>query len=365
MMHAILKFLKPSALAAILLMLILLVQGACFTSGSMTHSFGSDKPDKTSSSYGIGSPIKVTTVNGVTSRNINWPILLINFSLSYLLAAVLASAFARGTRFRRPAMTYGAVALVMVLVGFFVSISMSRAYWGYYFSRPPVPNEVQQVKSITAVIPVTTEALDDGTRRMILQDEYSIADRLACGRKDQYYCLDERLLLAFDEMGLLPNAHTTELPLFPGLFSLVEQTGILAEPEEGYNDSDLLSGVVIDALSKSGRRLVFVGLTGRQLSNDHYPYYEMVFTGSAESSGLSYIGGQRFFFDVAGIEGAEWYLIWPFLALIGVLAGFVVVTVFMLIWRLIGRSKVAQQSPPPYSSPATGSESGERDDADC
>ena len=342
MMNAILKILKPGALAAILLLVLLLVQGACFTSGSMTYSFGSDTPDKTSSSYGIGGPIRVTTVNGATGRDINWPILLVNFALSYLLAVVLARVLARGTRFRRPAMTYGAVALAMVMVGFVASIGISRAYWGYYFARPPVPNEVQQVDSISAVIPVTTEALDDGPRRMIVQDEYSIADRLAYGGKDQYYCLDERLLLAFDEMGLLPDAHATELPPLPDLFSLVQQSGILAEPEEGYNGSDLLSGVVIDALSRSGQRLVFVGLTGRQLSNDHYPYYEMAFTGSAESSGLSYIGGQRFFYDVAGIEGAEWHLIWPFLALIGVIAAFVVVTVFMLIWRLIGRTKEAQ-----------------------
>lgn len=358
MMNAILKIPKPSALAAILLLVILLVQGACFTSGSMTYSLGSDKPDKTSSSYGIGSPIRVTTVNGATSRDVNWPVLLINLALSYLLAAVLATAVARGTRLRRPAMNYGAVALVMVMVGFVVSIGISRAYWGYYFTRPPVPKEVQQVESISAVVPVTTEALDDGRRRLIVQDEYSIADRLAYGRKDPYYCLDERLLLAFDQTGRLPDAHAKELPPLPDLLSLVEQTGILAEPEEGYNDSGMLSGVVIDALSESGRRLVFIGLTGRQLSNDHYPYYEMAFTGGAGSSGLAYIGGQRFFYDVAGIEGAEWYVIWPFLALIGVIVGFLVVTVLMLIRRLVGRTKEAQQSPPAYPAGRADAPSG-------
>jgi hypothetical protein len=128
------------------------------------------------------------------------------------------------------------------------------------------------------------------------------------------------------------------------LFPLLQQTSILAEPEEGYNDSDLLQGVVIDALSKSGQRLVFVGLNGRQLSNDHFPYYEIVFTGDTGSSALSYMRGQRFFYDVAGIEGAEWFLVWPFLALAGVVIGFVIVTVFMLIWRLIKRTRKARQT---------------------
>jgi hypothetical protein len=239
-------------------------------------------------------------------------------------------------------MAYGAAALVMVIVSFIVSVSMSRSYWGYLFARPPVLHEIQQVESISAVIPVTTETLDDGGRRLIVQDDYSIADRLMYGKNDQYYCLDERLLLAFSEMRLLPDAHTTELPSPPLMFSLVQQTGILAEPDDGYNDSDLLQGVVIDTLSRSGQRLVFVGLTGRQLSNDHYPYYEMAFIGDTGSSTLSYIRGQRFFYDVAGIEGAEWYLIWPFLAIIGVIAGFVVLTLFMLIWGLVRRAQRVQ-----------------------
>ena len=140
------------------------------------------KQNKTSASYGIGSPIRVTTVNGATSREINWPILLVNFAPSYLLAVVLARVLARGTRFRRPAMTYGAVTLVMVMVGFVVSIGISRAYWGYYFVRPPVPNEVQQVESISAVIPVTTEALDDGTRRLIDMARKTLLNSIAAYR---------------------------------------------------------------------------------------------------------------------------------------------------------------------------------------
>lgn len=342
MINAILRILKPSALAGILLLVILLVQGACFTSASMTYSTGSDKPDKTLSSYGVGTPITVTTVNGVTRCDINGPILLANLAFSYLLAAVLARAFARATRFRRPATAYAMVAVIMVMVSFLVSIGLSRSYWGYFFARPSVLPEVSNVASVSAVIPITTVADDDGTRRIVVQNNYSITDRVVYGREDTYYCLSQRLLLALDDAGLLPPAHSVELTDLPILFPLIQATGILAEHEEGYNDSDLLSGVVVDTLNPSGNRLVFIGVSGRQLSNDHYPYYEMVFTGSAGSPALSYVRGQRFFYDVAGIEGGEWYLVWPLFALVGVVIAFVAVTVVILIWRLVGRTQKAQ-----------------------
>jgi hypothetical protein len=344
MMNSILRILKPSALAGILLLVILLVQGACFTSGSMTYSMGNDKPDKTQSSYGVGAPITVTNVNGVTSCDINGPILLANLAFSYLLAAVLARAFARATRFRRPATAYAMVAIIMVLISFLVSIGFSRSYWGYFFARPSVLPEVSNVASVSAVIPITTVADDDGTRRIVVQNDYSITDRVAYGRKDQYYCLSQRVLLALDDAGLLPPTHSVELTDLPILFPLIQATGILAEHEEG------LSGVVVDTLNQSGNRLVFIGVSGRQFSNDHYPYYEMVFTGSAGSPSLSYVHGQRFFYDVAGIEGGEWYLVWPFLALVGVVIAFVAVTVAILIWRLVGRTQKAQQSAAPLPS---------------
>ncbi|MCU0708463.1 MAG: hypothetical protein MUF23_09240 [Pirellula sp.] len=58
------------AFAGILLLLILLVQGVFFSYQSMTYSIGSDKPVTTQSYYGVGTPITVTIVNGVTKRDI-------------------------------------------------------------------------------------------------------------------------------------------------------------------------------------------------------------------------------------------------------------------------------------------------------
>jgi hypothetical protein len=338
---------KPKPLLGLLFVLILLAQAFFFTSGSMTYSTGSGAPDKTQSSYGIGHPVTVTAVNGSTAYNIKWPALVGNLLSCYIFAAILSRGFTGATRFRQPAVVYGVVALGVIVAAFFAAIGISRAEWGYFFARPEVLEETDDITAVSAVIPVKTESDRKGHRRIVAQGDYSIADRLEYGKKDPYYCLAERVLLVLDERRLLPSRPSTDLAGLPALFPLVHGTGILAEPTEGYNDSDMLNGVVIDAVGKSGQRLVFLGLTGLQLSNDHYPYYELVFSGTKGSKALAYIRGQRFFFDVAGIEGAEWYLIWPFLALIGVIIGFLLVTAAMLIWREIQRIRKPQAPPAP------------------
>jgi hypothetical protein len=234
-------------------------------------------------------------------------------------------------------LAYGIVALVMLVASFCVAIGFSRVIWGYYCFRPKVPGEMRDIKTVSAVIPVKTVSEGKDHRRMVVRDDYSIADRIVDAKKDAYYCLEERLLLALEARSILPSRPSTNLSGLPELFPLVRGSGILVAPDEGYEDADMLSGIVVDATGRSGQRLVFLGLTGMQLSNDHYPYYELVFSGTGGTQALSYIRGQRFFYDVAGIEGAEWYAIWPFLALVGIIGGFLVFTAVILIWRVIKR----------------------------
>ena len=88
---------------------------------------------------------------------------------------------------------------------------------------------------------------------------------------------------------------------------------------------------MVDAADRLGRRLLFLGLTGGEESNDHHPYYELLFRGQAGASDLSFARGQRFFYDVAGMEGFEWYLGWPLLTIPSIIAGFVVFTTLKAI----------------------------------
>jgi len=209
----------------------------------------------------------------------------------------------------------------------------SKSYWGYFFFRPGPLTEFGEVARVTAVIPLWTETNDDGSRRIVLEEDFTIGSALNHGRQYPYYNLMERGLYVLEREGLLPEQHSTDLGTLPPLFPLISATGVLAAADKGYEDSDLLEGILVDGIGEDGRRLVLIGLKGQQVSNDHRPYYEFAFSAPAESKNLIYVRGQRFFFDVAGIEGMEWYVIWPMLALPGLVVGSIIFTVVALAWR--------------------------------
>ncbi|HBA85785.1 MAG TPA: hypothetical protein DCZ95_17010 [Verrucomicrobia bacterium] len=123
------------------------------------------------------------------------------------------------------------------------------------------------------------------------------------------------------------------------MLPLIVGSGLLANPEEGYSRADFLAGILVDAYDQTGARLIFACLGGRQQSNDHYPFYEFVFEEPPNSDGLNLVRGQRFFYDVAGIEGLEWYVMWPVLSVIAIVVGFTAFTVAVGLWMLLGRKR--------------------------
>ncbi len=271
-------------------------------------------------------------------------IMLVGMIAAVLIGIVILS-FAKGEegwafRFRLPVFAYEVVAIIIIAVAFLVSIGISKAYWEYFIARPPVLSEIDQIAEVRAVIPVEIKWNDDGDRTVVVWEDFSLAERVADGKEDSYYCLDERLLLALEQRELLPSTHSTTLIEFPALYPLIKGSGLLAVPDEGYEDSDIIQGVVVDAVDESGARAVFLGIRGRQVWNDHYPYYEMLFLGRTGSSELTYVRGQLFFYDVAGIEGLEWYVIWPYLSVVGVAAGFFVLTIGIASYR--GTKRIAK-----------------------
>jgi len=334
-MNAVARFLRPTALGLLLLVLGLLVQAGVFSMTSMTCSYEHGGMVESTWTLGPGGMVSIVTGAGGTRVAVRWGLLALDLLLTYVLAAYLARALARVTGLRRPGPAYGLVVAASVALAFLVSIAMSRAYWGYFLERPPVPRAMGDIARVASVTPVLTAAAAGGAPALAIREDFSLTNALASGRNDPYYCLEERLLIDLDRRGLLPAVHSVALPPdLPDLLPLIRSTGLLAAPEAGYEEEAArLGGVIIDAVDGAGRRLVVMGLGGGQVENDHYPYYEMVFSEASGAPGLAYAGGHRFFYDVAGIEGAEWYVAWPLLCLPLVPAGLVVFTIACMLRR--------------------------------
>jgi hypothetical protein len=340
MKTVILRTIKPSRLAWLFLALLILVQFS-FSTRTLFN-----EPGQSTSQYGIGNPVEISYRDGSRQGvHIGWTALAINLTACYLLSAIAVALTRKVTGLHRPFPIYGGAVIGVACLAFLISIVFSKAYWGYFFRRPAVLAELDDVTSMASIVPVTTEQTPTGAYRFVINADSSIADKIAYARADPYYNLDERILVYLEEKHLLPEKIATSLD-DTDFYDLVSGTGLLAEPQDGYTSAGLLRGVIVDARTRSGSQLVFFSATGQQVSNDHYPCYEMVFERHPQSGQMTYIRGQRFFFDVAGIEGLEWFGIWFTLSLPGVMLALPIVTLIASLRNTI-LSKRATVQPGP------------------
>lgn len=328
------KWLKPTWGSLILLVLILALQGLLASSISTSFDFGGGEPAHREFVFGFGAPLRFSSDGSDWTCTPGWS-LLPNLALSYLLACALARLMTSGTGFRRPGRVYGLVALVVVVCAFVASTVFSKWYWGYVLSRPPVPQEIHSVASVSSLLFVQVSTNDSGARSMTVSTNFTPSSYIAKDERGGYYCLSERLVFALLDRGMLPSDAGTSLGDLSSVYDLIKASGFLVEPDEGYDTSDLLHGVVIDSTTADGERLVLVGAGGGQVSNDHYPHYEFVFKGSPPGSALELVRKQRFFYDVAGIEGAEWYFIWPTISALGIATAFIALTLGACLKNLV------------------------------
>jgi len=289
-------------------------------------------PGQSTWQYGLGHPIEVSYSDGVRQDiSIHWIALIANLTLSYLVSATSVALLRRATGLENALPLYGGAVLVVASLAFVFSIAFSKIYWGYFFHRPPVLAELEEIAEVSSIIPVTTEQTSAGEYRFAVNSGFSIAESLAWAEKDPYYNQHQRILVYLDQNHLLPDKMASSLGPYAGLYDLLPETGLLAKAQDGYTSAGLLRGVIVEARSRTGSELVFLSATGGQVSNDHYPYYELAFESDPRSDQLTFVRGQHFFFDVAGIEGVTWVGVWLGVSLIGLVVVLPLVT--LVGWR--------------------------------
>lgn len=243
---------------------------------------------------------------------------LIAFTLLYAPGVITASWLIANSTFRRPQPTYILAIGGLFVASFLGALGLSHWMWGYFLERPALPalaGEITHVRSVTMV-----ETPDREPRLLSSRVSQEFApDQLT--PRDDYYFLEGRVLRSLKNRGLLPNRPTPTTLDLKEVNSVLAASGPLAAPETGYHNSDLLAGVVVDGETESGSRLVFLALRGGEVSNDHYPFYEVVLGAPSGGGALGYEFGQRFFYDVAGMEGMEWPVFFSLLSVVLVAFG--------------------------------------------
>jgi hypothetical protein len=235
--------------------------------------------------------------------------------VAYLVAMLMGRALTIATRPRwrdvllALAVTAGAALLAAALV--------SKQYWGYYFSRPPLDARVVKTREVRAVTLV--ETLETGGQAtFVARRDLSLEKAIQVGRRNPYDHPRYRALVALSDRQLLPEAPApVRAATLTAAHAWLEATGLLVPGEAGYPHAKRLDGVVLELEDERGEALTFLGVGSEQVSNDHYAYYEVVFSAPSGAGDPRALSATRFFYDIAGIEGVEWWIVWIVFAGLG------------------------------------------------
>jgi hypothetical protein len=212
-------------------------------------------------------------------------------------------------------------ALLALTLAIAVAAGLSKVYWGYVLSPPGVDPRVLNATKVVAY----SRAGGDQTTHQYVPPQKDL-DGATWPRSPISFESFAGIRNTDDTWRLLPNPvdpaaweqdwlargvipsvgspPTLAPERITTLRSLIESTASPVSGEYGNGLGESRgSAQVFQLLGPAGEPLLFVSLHTGELSNDHLAYYELLYDDSTTPPTL--LDRRQWYFDVAGIEGAE------------------------------------------------------------
>ena len=273
------------------------------------------------------------------SDNITWYVLMFGLPL---IAGIAFYFWIKKKNISKGIKILFGIIFILQLAFTITSATKNLEYWGYVFKRPTIFKELSSATTILQCSRVTNYDSTGIKPLYVVNDTTDNFENLF-GRKDPYYGNVDRPFMVFQD-----NSHRHgDLYDFPNVYydtarnipsnelvsidNQIQKTGIIDKGEQKFNYDHLgqLNGVVTKFQATDNRTYIFAGLRGREVSNDHYPFYEFLFVEKNENYNLS--KKQKYYTDFAGIEGLEYANIAPvfslLLTILGIIAMIIILTV--------------------------------------
>lgn len=335
---------RPTVGTAVLLLLLLIPTAGLMW---MNPSFTPSGPLSACTSYGPDLVLVTWSFRGAqttTQVEVDWPRCIGLLFCGYMLARCVVAGVERrlGTCGARRLLWWTPAGLVLAAI--LCGGAASRWYWGYWWSRPSAEPIADHLERVTHVSFVRGYDLDAGEYADMAWDLDTTVEREvripAAEADGEYYAFNSRLLQPLDERNLLP--------LFPDpvpeedlarLQRTLTTDHVLDTPEPHYREFCAWNkGVVILGADVDGDPILVAGLQGSEVSNDHKPHNEVVFSWPEEGA-PKLLDRRHFFYDVAGWEGVEW----TFLAM---LAWFGLTFLYLPVVLFVGLFPRRRRRPP-------------------
>ena len=240
---------------------------------------------------------------------------------------------------------FGAVFIIQISFTI-ISTTKNSNYWGYAFKRPTVFNELSSAETILESSRVSNY---DSTG---IQSLYVVLDKTdifgyEVGREDPYYGNIDRPFMVFQDNSHINADLYDFLQVFGDTNKNILHNELLCidnqiqnsrlidkgEQKNHYDYLGQLNGIVTKFKTTDNKIYIFAGFDGREISNDHYPFYEFLFIKDGDNYKL--IKKQKYYTDVAGIEGLEYANIAPIFSLLLSIIGVISLAIILLTNRII------------------------------
>ncbi len=235
--------------------------------------------------------------------------------------------------------TWGLAFAALTALSGGLSILHSNTYWGYPFTAPALPKAVSEFDEILTITPFEAQPEDETSKGSPLA--YQLTPELLRNRNylqplgnsgylgstkcNTEYCHPSRVLVQLVEQGSLSAVKPSLTPAqLLQAEQQLRQTGLLLTVDGDYAEAVLWeSGLIIEAMA-NGERHLFFAINAGQIENDHYPYYEIIFRQDSLSDPLEQVEMNQIFYDIAGMEGADFRAMWIVFSILSLPASLVI-----------------------------------------
>ena len=330
------KRLRPGAVTLIVFGVLVAFQ-ACFTQESRTSTTAWLR-----STTWFGWPelveySRTEKADGLIERaiHIEWLPLLLVAGVSYGLARLADILVMRRRGRWNPAKIVLAVMGGTTVLAFVAALGVSKYLWGYYFARPSLDRRIVNAKTVQSVTLVRTGQDDDGVPTLVNNSAITVARAIEAVREPGSDNPEGRALVALDDAKRSPAAAPAMSPeKLKEVDRILAETGRLETGGPGPHRRAHLDGAVIEAVGADGASLLFVGVVGDEVAQDHYPYDELLFAAPGPQARPRLLSAQRFYYSEGDKKDAQWPLLFLVFTLIGLFASVPTVLAVLAVRRL-------------------------------
>lgn len=283
------------------------------------------------------------------SLRVDWHIAGLVLLVLYLGAAAVGRAVTPPGRPWRPVRVLLTVVACVGVVAFAAGAGLSRYYWGYFFSPSAPDRRIVNARRIVSFTPFWTEPRADGSSKLVIAPSAAaddpgrwMLDEALGARQGSDEYPRSRVIRALYRKGLRPGEAP---PLTPDrlepLYGRMLASGAIDERHNGCPNAIALEGVVIGAAGPWGEPLLLASVGGDAVGNDHFAHYEFLFADApgAPPSQSPPLSVMRYYYDVAGMEGMNWWNVALAVGILGLLLAVPVALLAMSVLRFRDRQR--------------------------